>query len=319
MAGGGEDQRRYPRNLEGVLQFALNHSDDPTNSSSSAFQEMSEERREWLHEAIASIVEDTDIKRMLKYLQILEKPHDTNNADDDLAEKEDAFEELSMIVENLDNANDFHKIGGFQVMMKCLSGEHSSLRWRAADIMAVCVQNNPYCQKAAMEMNILPTLTSLLETDQLDQVRIKALYAISCLTRDFPEAEEAFLKEDGFSMLLRAMQAENEKLIAKSAFMIRNMLVTNPTHKETFFKMGFTELLAGLLRGPQNSARVHVINLFKNFVMNYPPAIIECQRTEFDLERLLSSISKSSMEDDPVAHEDMILDCKELLNICFNK
>lgn len=45
--------------------------------------------------------------------------------------------------------------------------------------MAVCVQNNPYCQKAAMEMNILPTLTSLLETDQLDQVRIKALYAIS--------------------------------------------------------------------------------------------------------------------------------------------
>lgn len=67
--------------------------------------------------------------------------------------------------------------------------------------------------------------------------------------------------------------------------------------------MGFTELLAGLLRGPQNSARVHVINLFKNFVMNYPPAIIECQRTEFDLERLLSSISKSSMEDDPVAHE----------------
>lgn len=67
--------------------------------------------------------------------------------------------------------------------------------------------------------------------------------------------------------------------------------------------MGFTELLAGLLRGPQNSARVHVINLFKNFVMNYPPAIIECQRTEFDLERLLSSISKSSREDDPVAHE----------------
>lgn len=55
----------------------------------------------------------------------------------------------------------------------------SSLRWRAADILAVCVQNNPYCQKAAMEMNILPTLTSLLETDQLDQVRIKALYAIS--------------------------------------------------------------------------------------------------------------------------------------------
>ena len=41
----------------------------------------------------------------MKYLQILEKPYDTNNADDDLGEKEDAFEELSMIVEDLDNAN----------------------------------------------------------------------------------------------------------------------------------------------------------------------------------------------------------------------
>ena len=41
----------------------------------------------------------------MKYLQILEKPCDTNNADDDLVEKEDAFEELSMIVEDLDNAN----------------------------------------------------------------------------------------------------------------------------------------------------------------------------------------------------------------------
>ena len=43
MAGREEDERRYPRNLQGVMQFALNHSDDPTNSSSSAFQEMSKE------------------------------------------------------------------------------------------------------------------------------------------------------------------------------------------------------------------------------------------------------------------------------------
>lgn len=67
--------------------------------------------------------------------------------------------------------------------------------------------------------------------------------------------------------------------------------------------MGLTEQLVGLLRGPQNSSRAHVINLFKTFVMDYPPAINECQRPEFDLERLLSSIITSSMEDDPDAHE----------------
>ena len=52
-------------------------------------------------------MEDTDAKRMMNYLQILEKPqNDTNDDDDDgLTEKEDAFEDLSVIVDNLDNAN----------------------------------------------------------------------------------------------------------------------------------------------------------------------------------------------------------------------
>ena len=43
MAGREEDQRRYPRSLQGLLQMAANHSDDPDGSSSSVFQEMSEE------------------------------------------------------------------------------------------------------------------------------------------------------------------------------------------------------------------------------------------------------------------------------------
>ncbi|KAL9955994.1 hypothetical protein ACROYT_G037406 [Oculina patagonica] len=317
MASGEENRRRYPRNIQGILQMAVDHSDDPESSTSSVFQEMSEERRKWLEEALSSIVEDTDVKRMMTYLQILEKPQ--NDTDDDLTKKEDAFEGLSMIVDNLDNANDFHKIGGYHVMIKCLSSEHSSLRWRAADILAVCVQNNPYCQKAAMEINMLPTLVTLLETDQSDQVRIKALYAISCLTRDFPTAEEAFLQRDGFSVLMRAMQGENDKLITKSAFMLWNMLVTEPSHKSTLFKMGFIEQLVGLLRGPLKSSCEHIISLLRTFVTDFPLAINECHRSEFDLENLLTSIITSSMEDDPDLHKEMILNCKELLNLCFNK
>ena len=53
------------------------------------------------------------------------------------------------------------------------------MRWRAADILAVCVQNNPYCQKAALEMTMLPLLCGLLESDQSEQVQVKALFAIS--------------------------------------------------------------------------------------------------------------------------------------------
>ena len=43
MASGEGDQRRYPHNIQGILQMAVDHSDDPAGSTSSVFQEMSEE------------------------------------------------------------------------------------------------------------------------------------------------------------------------------------------------------------------------------------------------------------------------------------
>ena len=45
MASGEGNQRRYPRSIQGILQMAMEHSDDPVNSTSSVFQEMSEEVR----------------------------------------------------------------------------------------------------------------------------------------------------------------------------------------------------------------------------------------------------------------------------------
>lgn len=50
------------------------------------------------------------------------------------------------------------------------------------------------------------------------------------------------MKSDGFSILMRAMQGKNDKLVTKSAFMLRNMLVLNPSHK---CKYQFIETILG--------------------------------------------------------------------------
>ena len=71
----------------------------------------------------------------------------------------------------------------------------------------------------------------------------------------------------------------------------------------TLLKMGFIEQLVGLLQAPQNASHEHVISLLKTFLIDYPPAINECQRPEFDLEKLLTSMITSAMEDDPDLHE----------------
>lgn len=67
--------------------------------------------------------------------------------------------------------------------------------------------------------------------------------------------------------------------------------------------MGFIEQLVGLLQAPQNASHEHVINLLKTFLVDYPQGINECQRPEFDLEKQLTSMITSSMEDDPDLHE----------------
>lgn len=43
MEEGEGSGRRYRRNLQGLLQFAVDNNDDPQGLTSSAFQEMSEE------------------------------------------------------------------------------------------------------------------------------------------------------------------------------------------------------------------------------------------------------------------------------------
>jgi hsp70-interacting protein len=75
---------------------------------------------------------------------------------------------------------DFHKIGGFCIFRPCLDSAHGSLRWRAAEIVAELTQNNPYCQERVLEAGLLPVLLSLVDGDPAQQVRIKALYALSC-------------------------------------------------------------------------------------------------------------------------------------------
>ena len=38
-----DDARRYPHNLQGLLRFAVDHSDDPQSGTASVFQEMNDE------------------------------------------------------------------------------------------------------------------------------------------------------------------------------------------------------------------------------------------------------------------------------------
>ncbi len=54
---------------------------------------------------------------------------------------------------------------------------------------------------------------------------------ISGIVREQEAGLQAFLSHDGFSLLMRGMQSENEKLRTKSAFLLLNLLTANPKQK----------------------------------------------------------------------------------------
>ena len=51
------------------------------------------------------------------------------------------------------------------------------------------------------------------------------------LTRDVEESQTVFVQNDGFSVLLRAMQRGDEKLQTKAAFMMKAMCMSKPQFK----------------------------------------------------------------------------------------
>lgn len=77
--------------------------------------------------------------------------------------------------------SDFYKIGGYSLLLSLLHAQYPEYRWQTADLLATLVQNNPFCQQATVDFpGLVDTLYKLLDEDEVDLVRIKALYAISC-------------------------------------------------------------------------------------------------------------------------------------------
>lgn len=73
----------------------------------------------------------------------------------------------------------FVRLEGFPTLAECLESPHPSIRWRAAEIVAICTQNNYFSQAKAMEMRLLEPLVAMTDRDSDDQCKTKAFFAVS--------------------------------------------------------------------------------------------------------------------------------------------
>lgn len=59
----------------------------------------------------------------------------------------------------------------------------------------------------------------------------KCYLSLAGLIRDYPQGEEEFVKADGFSSLMRAMQSGEEKMVVKSSFLLNSLIRETEAHK----------------------------------------------------------------------------------------
>ncbi|KAL6068138.1 nucleotide exchange factor sil1, variant 2 [Balamuthia mandrillaris] len=208
-----------------LLRFCLEHSDGPKEGTPSTLGNRPKEDYEWLKEALKSV--ETDAQRMKRCAETLRRE------DGSVEEKKNALMEIQFLVEDIDNANDLHKVDGLVPVVEHMSHPSATIRAWSAWVLSTVVQNNPIAQQEALRHDALPKAISLLassssasspspSSEQQDQqgnaesevekkqqekedevqLKMKALSLISALVRHNPIAMRQFVEEsNGISLL----------------------------------------------------------------------------------------------------------------------
>jgi hsp70-interacting protein len=179
---------------KGLLRFCLEHSDGPRHEIPSNIPQRDPADYVWLREALNNL--EDDVQKMKRLVEVLKK-EDTKDT-----EKAYALEELQYLVEDIDNAQDLHKIEGYVPVLRLLSSPDTDVRRWATWVISTCAQNNPWAQQRALEKGTLPRILNLLKTEKDEGVVAKALAAVSALLRENSGAQDLFLKHaDGLQLL----------------------------------------------------------------------------------------------------------------------
>ncbi|XP_069765788.1 hsp70-binding protein 1 isoform X3 [Narcine bancroftii] len=228
----------------------------------------------------------------------------------------------------------FCKLAGMQLVVNnFLECSDPELRWRTAHLIGTCSQNNPFVQEHVLSLGTMPKLLEHLNSDSSDMVRIKALFAVSCLVREQEAGLREFVDRDGFSVLMRAMQSSVEKLRVKAAFLLQNLLVGSPEHRgadsrmdaiphqlhipHVLCSMGMVQQLVSLIQTEHDPFHEHVLGALCSLVTSFPRGIKECQEPELGLEDIL--IERSRMLKDQEEFQEELEFCEQLLRVCFSQ
>ncbi|TFY76254.1 hypothetical protein EWM64_g7758 [Hericium alpestre] len=137
----------------------------------------------------------------------------TKALDESLSEEERiiALDDLEMLVEHIDNANNLGKLQMYEPLQKLLTSSFSdNIKTQALWVIGTAVQNNPAAQKAYLELNPLHTLLGFLSPSvHSSQLRSKAVYTLSGLLKHNAAAVSELDRVGGWEAFRKALEGES--------------------------------------------------------------------------------------------------------------
>jgi len=187
--------------------------------SKSEFRSIDELKSE-LGDAHLSV--ETDIQVIKRLFQQF-----TQAPDNDV--KANIIENLEYYVHQYDNALDFIQLEGLSlIIIPSLNSTSANLRKQACFLVGGAVQSNPQFQIASLEAGFVEVFLRLTSLDPDPEVSTKAFYALSSLLRNFPEAQNTFLRQGGMGILVKIFENRSkryERLKIKILTLIHDLMV----------------------------------------------------------------------------------------------
>ncbi|KAL9030075.1 MAG: hypothetical protein Q9196_001766 [Gyalolechia fulgens] len=171
-----------------LLKWGIENS-EATRNDPTAATDPKAERQDWPsgrslnQEAIKSLMGGpSDAELMKQSMEAIQ------SSDLTLENKMVAFDNLEQLIENVDNANNMESLGLWTPLKAQLGNGEADMRRMAAWCMGTAVQNNVKSQERLLAIDTVPDLVKLALEDPNEQVRRKAVYALSSEIRNYSPA-----------------------------------------------------------------------------------------------------------------------------------
>lgn len=299
------------RNLQGLLRWSASQESgeavDPSN--------IDPEKRAYLEQVMASMTSGSvdEMYRIFQIMQLDEGGEDDAAVAAAVQAKLEALEALQDLIEDIDVAGDFVKIGGVGICYAALSHPHEPIRMMAITCLAAASQNNPSVQDHLFTTGALGKFTAIVTAPESSpQLREKGLRGLSCLVRGdgVGHITEAFIRSKGGTVLaeLLGRPDSGDGVITKAAYLVASLAKDFPRFRNVVKPSGVLDaLVAGLAKTDDDTAWEQSLRALFNCSDGKPATALYLQQNTDLVAKLTArdaTIAARPAEDQAITEEE---------------